>query len=412
MDTGEYQSSLINIILNRIYCFSINHKTAPLSLIGRLQLTNIKEEIHLLKEKLNAKELIILQTCNRFEIYCYTNEKCDTEYIISHLSWLAGYDVKKYVNVMIGYEAIEHIFRVASGLESLMIGEWEIVDQVKESLKIAGQAGSLGKVLNTIFKKAVELGIEVRKDEKTLIGIPDLAVDFANKSLKGLDDKKVLVIGTGKAAKGILKAISNFKVRTLIIAGRSIEKVNALASEFNGRGVLLSDVLHLLETVDVVFVAISGKNFSLQLNDNHFIPLIIDISIPSTVQQINNEKVITLKTLEAQIQQNVEKSWVNKTESSIKKKIMLLDKFLIKVMVNESFSKLMNYVENTRKEAISYALRKLRNGDNAEIIIDLMSKSLVKRSMQPIIESVLSLAYKGDDNVLRLLEYINNNIKS
>ena len=150
----------------------------------------------------------------------------------------------------------------------------------------------------------------------------------------------------------------------------------------------------------------------MQLNDNHFIPLIIDISIPSTVQQINNEKVITLKTLEAQIQQNVEKSWVNKTESSIKKKIMLLDKFLIKVMVNESFSKLMNYVENTRKEAISYALRKLRNGDNAEIIIDLMSKSLVKRSMQPIIESVLSLAYKGDDNVLRLLEYINNNIKS
>ncbi|MEM3714973.1 MAG: glutamyl-tRNA reductase [Thermoprotei archaeon] len=412
MDPEKYQSPLINIILNRIYCYSINHKTAPLSLIGKLQLTNIKEEIRFLKKELNAKELIILQTCNRFEIYCYTNEKCDSEYITNYLSRLAEYDVRKYVNIMVGYEAIEHIFRVASGLESLMIGEWEIVDQVKESLKVAGQSGSLGKVLNTIFKKAVELGIDVRKGEKNIIGIPDLAVDFANKYLKGLNNRKVLVIGTGKAARGILKAISNFKTETLIIAGRSIEKVNALASEFNGRGILLPNVSHLLETVDVVFIAISGKNFSIQLNESSSIPLIIDISVPSVVQQINNEKVITLKMLETQIQQNIEKNWIHETESSIKKSIMLLDKFLIRVIVNEYLSKLMNYIESTRRDAISYALRKLKNGNETETVIDLMSKSLIKHSIQPIIESILLLAYKGDDNALRLLEYINNNIKS
>lgn len=412
MDTKTNQSLLANIIFNRIYCFSINHKTAPLSLIGRLQLTDIEKEFRSLKEKLNVKELIILQTCNRFEIYCYTNENCDVEYVINYLSQLAGYDVRKYVNIMRGYDALEHIFRVASGLESLMIGEWEIVDQIRESLKIAGRSGSLGKVLNIVFKKAIELGIETRKDEKNIIGIPALAVDFANKFLDGLDDKKVLIIGTGKAAKGIIKSISNFKVKNLIIAGRSIEKVNGLASEFNGHGILLPDVPQVLKNVDVAFIAISGKNFSLQLDDNYPMPLIIDISVPSVLQQTNNEKVITLKTLEAQIQQNVDKNWIHNTEVSIKKSMMLLDKFLVKIIVNDSLSKLMNYVENTRRKAISYALKKLKNGNDVETVIDLMSKSLIKHSMQPIIDGILSLAYKEDNTALRLLEHINDNIRN
>jgi len=416
MATNIDQNVLIDAVLSKIYCFSVNHKNAPLSLIGKLQVTDVEKEIHLLKERLRAKELVILQTCNRFEVYCYVNdENNDVKSIIKdYLTQLAGYNIEKYVNIIRGREAIEHLFRVAAGLESLVIGEWEIIDQVREALKISGRANSVGKVLSTIFKKAVSVGASVRKNEKGMIGVPEIAVEFANKFFGGLDGKRIMIVGTGKAALAIIKTINSFKIKRLIIAGRSIEKVNKLAMANNGYGILLADVIGMLKDVDVVFIAISGKYFTLQI-DHDNIPLIIDISIPSAVLQIDQTgsgKVFTLKTLENQIQQNVDAHWIQSTEFIIKETMISLDKFLIKIAVDDFISKLMTYIENMRKDAVSYALRKLKNGGDTENIIDAMSRSLVKRSMQPIIEGILSLAYKEDGSALQLLKYLNNNIKN
>ncbi len=405
------QNTLVNTILNKIYCFSVNHKNAPLSLIGKLQLTNVENEERSLKEKLNAKELIILQTCNRFEIYCYVNDENSIEYIMNYFTQLAGYNIEDYITIMKGRDAIEHLFRVAAGLESLIIGEWEIVDQVKDALKIAGRANSSGKILNTLFRKAADIGTSVRNNMKGMIGIPEMAVNYVHDLLGGLDGKQVMIIGTGKAASAIIRSISMFKIKKLIVAGRSVEKANELAAIVNGYGIPLTEVSSMLRNVDVVFVAISGKHFTLQINEDS-IPLIVDISIPPSITyHTNNSRIITLKTLENKIQQNIDKDWVQYTEQYIKESMMSLDKFLIRIAINDFVSKLMMYVERSRREAVSYALRKLRNGDNAEIVIDSMSKSLVKHSMQPIIESILSLAYKEDETVLRLLKYINNSIR-
>jgi len=409
------QNVLIDTVVGRIYCFSVNHKNAPLSLIGKLQVTDIEKETRLLKERVNAKELVILQTCNRFEVYCYMNNEYNNveSIIMNYLTQLAGYNIEKYVKVMKGREAIEHLFRVASGLESLVIGEWEIVDQVREALKISGRTNSIGKVLGTIFKKAVNVGVNARRNEKNMIGIPEIAVEFANKVLGGLNEKRVMVVGTGKAALSIIKVVNSFKVKKLIVAGRSIEKANEIAIASNGYGISLTDVIGVLKDVDVVFIAISGKYFTLQI-DHDDIPLIIDISIPSVIQQINQTnsgKIYTLKTLEYQIQQNVDINWIQSTELMIKEFMVSLDKFLTKVAINDFISKLMTYMEKRRRDAVSYALRKLKNGGNTETIIDAMSKSLIKHSMQPIIESILSLAYKEDESALRLLRYLNSNIK-
>lgn len=409
------QNVLIDTVVSRIYCFSVNHKNAPLSLIGKLQVTDIEKETRLLKEKLNAKELVILQTCNRFEVYCYVNNEYNNvePIIMNYLAQLAGYNIEKYVKIMKGREAIEHLLRVAAGLESLVVGEWEIVDQVREALKISGRANSIGKVLGTIFKKAVSIGVSVRKNEKNMIGIPEIAVEFANKVLGGLNEKRVMVVGTGKAALAIINAINSFKIKKLIVAGRSIEKANELAVVNNGYGISLRDVIRVLKDVDVVFIAISGKYFTLQI-DHDDTPLIVDISIPSVIQQINqinSGRIFTLKALEHQIQQNVDVKWVQSAEFMIKNVMVSLDKFLTKVAINDFISKLMTYVEKTRRDAVFYALRKLKSGGDAEIIIDAMSKSLIKHSMQPIIESILSLAYKNDESALRLLKYLNSSIK-
>ena len=300
----------------------LSHKTAPIHLREKLSFSQKEIESILKKEiERSPRELLILSTCNRTEIYNYSSqeESQPTQFLTEHFG---DKDLAPYLYVKKGKEAVSHLFKVAAGLDSLVLGETEILKQVKDAYYCAHAVGATGKLFNVLFQRALYVGKFVRTH--TAIGegplsVGGVAVCLAEKIFGDLSSSTVLLFGAGKMATVSSKYLLSKKVRRLYVSNRTLETAQELAKELNAQALTLEEGMNLLPQVDIVLSSVSVTQYLLTreviqgfMNSRQNRSLfIIDISLPRSVEpsihEIDNVYLYNIDDLQAIVQENSNK---------------------------------------------------------------------------------------------------------
>ena len=243
-----------------VWTLGLNHKSAPLALRERFAFATERMEhsLHQLRGRFAShKEVAILSTCNRTEIYCAG----DDSQVPQTLSWLAqegGTDMgvlQEHTYCLTGDGSARHAFRVASGLDSMVLGEPQILGQMKDAVRVANEAGALGTTLNQLFQRSFSVAKEVRS--KTEIGSHSIsmaaaAVRLAGRLFEDLSQVHVLFVGAGEMIELCVPHFASKSPLSITIANRNPEKAQALADTFGGRCMPLADLPRRLPEFDVV----------------------------------------------------------------------------------------------------------------------------------------------------------------
>jgi len=306
----------------KLFVAGLSYKSAPVEV--REQLAVHRSRLLCcgcrLKLRGNLSELVLLSTCNRVEIYGVTPEMNGNAGEL--FRQLAGndFDFSPHLYVKEDAEAVGHLFSVASGLDSMVLGETEITGQVKHAYLAAQEAGLTGKILNRVFQTALQVAKEIRTH--TAIGrgatsVGSVAVELAEKIFdRDLSEKVVMIIGAGKMGEACVRHLAKRGARTVLVSNRSFDRAQNLATEFGGRAVHFDDCRQALAAADIVVSSTGSPNVVLHRDDVASIlsqrrnrPLfLVDIAVPRdidpAVQELANVFLYDIDDLEAIVREN------------------------------------------------------------------------------------------------------------
>lgn len=391
--------------LDELVLITVNHRNASLRVVGALE--NLVDQAY---ERLYpcTDELVVLTTCNRFEIYALESPR-----LLVEAESLLG-DAAKYAEVLRGLDAARHLFRVAAGLESAILGENEILGQVAKAYEAARSRGYAGKYMSLLFHYAVKTGKLVRS--KTMIsygnvGAPGAAVHAAEKILGSYDDRVVLVVGAGEAGSIIASLIrQKSSTARLLVANRTLERAEKLARKLGGEAYGLDELPALLERADVVFTAVAVEKPLLTrrlLERMRPGALVVDVSNPSAVELPvpSHLGYIGLQGLEKVIQKTLERrrQEVPKAERIIAEQLALFRKAWMRRAADEAIAVMMEYASRVIDEELRELHSRLRgvgvNGAALTVTGDF-AQSLVKKLLRPLIVYAHRAAVNGQAHVL------------
>lgn len=304
----------------------INHKTAPVEIREKFSFSpkQILEVNRRLKQEGGLSESLILSTCNRMEIYAVAGK--NSEFIGAIKEFLSRFynlQFADYENLFYVYkdrQAVEHLYRVASGLDSMVIGEMEILSQVKKAYQDARQSHSTGKILNRVFEKAFNTAKKIRTD--TFVGhgavsVSSAAIKLAKKILGGLSDKVALIIGAGFIGEQLVLYLKKNGIKNILVANRTLEKARILTDKFAATAVSFDDFRQRLVEVDIVITSTGAPHCIIRKDDVlNLMPkrkqkplFIIDLAVPRDVEadlnQIDNVYLYNIDDLQKIVQQNI-----------------------------------------------------------------------------------------------------------
>jgi glutamyl-tRNA reductase len=306
-----------------MFVAGISFKTAPVALREQLAVTpsRLIETATRLKEQGGLSELALLSTCNRVELYGAAGQADGLVELLGSLA-RTKVDVSPYVYVHTGEAAARHLFAVASGLDSMVLGETEITGQIKNAYEAAHAAKLTGRVLNCAFQRAFQVVKAIRT--RTQIGrgatsVGSVAVQLAERIFGGdFHDKTVMIIGAGKMGEACIRHIAKKGIGSIIVANRTVEHAEQLAREFGGRAVnYMDDGLAAMCQADIVVSSTGCPETILDREDVEAVmrqrpnrPLfLIDIAVPRDVaadaQQVENVFLYNMDHLEQLVRENV-----------------------------------------------------------------------------------------------------------
>jgi len=304
----------------------INHKTAPVEIREKFAFS-FKEAIEfnrLLKEGALLAENLILSTCNRVEVYAVA--QANNDYVSNIKNFLSqfhnvaiqDYDDRIYIRK--DKAAVEHLFSVAAGLDSLVVGEMEILGQVKKAYQDARESRVTGKVLNRLFEKAFNTAKKIRTETfigRGAVSVSSAAVRLAEKILGELKDKTVLVIGTGTVGEQLALYLKKNGIKSTLVTNRTFEKAKDLAERFAASAVPFEDFKERLAQVDIVIASTGAPHCIIRKDDILSLmpkrkqrPLfIIDLAVPRDVEaeinKIDNVYLYDIDDLEKIVDENI-----------------------------------------------------------------------------------------------------------
>ncbi len=257
-----------------LVCLGLSHNTAPVDVRERhaFPAQKMGEALIALRDYQAVREALMLQTCGRLEIYAeledYESGVAQIKAFLSNFRHGDVSDMDSYMYTLLGGQAIDHLFRVSTGLDSMLIGEAEILGQVKDAYVQAQRARSLGKTLHTLFREALEAGKEARSQtaisgEST--SVAGAAVAFAKQHVGELQGKTVLVIGTGKMGGVAARRLKAEGAADIVLLNRSHKRAQQVAGELGGiaRAAELPGLVAALATADVVVTSTGASHFVL-----------------------------------------------------------------------------------------------------------------------------------------------------
>ncbi|RUM28452.1 MAG: glutamyl-tRNA reductase [Aquifex sp.] len=282
--------------MGEIFVVGVNFKVAPVEIREKLacSLEETKKLLPILKRETPLEEVMLLSTCNRVEAYAY-NFVDNSQELINKLLEVKKLNpnLKRYFFVKRGEEAVYHVFKVASSLDSMVIGEPQIVAQFKEAYRVAKEVGTVGKILNRIYEKALRASKRVRTEtgiSRSAVSVSYAAVELAKKIFGDLREAKVLLIGAGEMGELAANYLRRFGAK-LHITNRTYEKALKLAKDLGGNVLRFEELKEYLPLMDIIIVSTGAKNYILKKEDfersvreRRYEPqFVIDIAVPRNV---------------------------------------------------------------------------------------------------------------------------------
>ncbi|HZQ85116.1 MAG TPA: glutamyl-tRNA reductase [Acidimicrobiales bacterium] len=278
----------------------LNHRTVPLEILERMTVSDahLPKALHDLASRNNLSEAVVLSTCMRTEIYAvadkYHGAVQDVRNFLSELGFTAPEDFTDHLYSFHDDAAIGHLFRVASGLDSAVLGEGEVLGQVKHAWDRARDEGAAGPVLSALFRHAVEVGKRARAETAISRGttsVSQAAVQMAARRLGSLDGRSILVLGAGDMGEGIAVALSSSAAGSrVLVANRTWTKAKAVAKKVGGEAIDFGSLAAALEDVDVVLTTTGSPSVLIEASDVAGVMdsrerdlLIVDIAVPRDV---------------------------------------------------------------------------------------------------------------------------------
>jgi glutamyl-tRNA reductase len=280
-----------------IYALGVNFKTAPVDIREKLACSpeETRELLPSLKAGSGVEELCILSTCNRVEIYTYSSMEDNVELLLSLFLREKGLEeARRHIFVYKGEQAVFHVFKVASSLDSMVVGEPQIVAQFKESFRIAREMGTTGKILNRLFEKALRASKRVRVEtgiSRSAVSVSYAAVELAKKIFGDLRKAKVLLIGAGEMGELAANYLKRLGCQ-IFITNRTYERALKLSQELGGNALRFEELEDFLSGMDIVVVSTGAKSYVLTesivrkaMKRRNYEPMfVIDISVPRNVE--------------------------------------------------------------------------------------------------------------------------------
>jgi len=284
-----------------MFIAGLSHKTAPIAIREKFYLNPLEQDLLLseLKNHPLVTESFVLSTCNRIEVYLKrTDPSIDAAFIISLIAKIKkthfDFDPKPYIYTFEDDQALDHLLRVACGLESLVLGEKQILGQVKHSIDRARGSGTLSRYFNILTNLAVRTGKKAQSETAICHGgssISWAAIEMAQKAAGDLRDLSVLVIGAGKMGEIALNHLHALGVKKIYLMNRTGEKAQNLAAQYNGVAASFWNIKEILSEVDICFCAVGAPHYILDKEKIANIMemragrklVLIDISMPRNI---------------------------------------------------------------------------------------------------------------------------------
>ena len=286
--------------MSDLFAIGISHKTAPLELRERLALTEGRAAGVLsdLRTSDQVSEAAAISTCNRTELYLVVSDPVEAENVaLGALSRQAGIRPTELVGSLYshrGIEAARHLFRVASGLDSMIVGEAEIQGQVKRAYELALVEGATGAILNRLFRGALAAGKRIRSETRIgagAISVPSAAVELATRTLGELGERRVLLIGAGETAELTARALAARGVDAVFVANRRYDRAIGLAQRFGGSAVRFEELPDQLQRADIVVSSTNSPHHIVEREELELVAadrggrplLLIDLAVPRDI---------------------------------------------------------------------------------------------------------------------------------
>lgn len=396
----------------------VTFRKSPIHVLERFTFKDIDDAYSRFKEHADLSEFVILQTCNRVELFGAA-KKFDIEKIKKTWASLSGLEenaFKENLELCENTEVFDHLLRLTSGLDSMVVGEEQILGQIKKSISSAREKKISGQHLNTLFDKAIRVGTRVRSStgiNQGGVSIGSMAVKLAEENVDDLKSKHILLIGTGESATLVAKSLKKRDYQ-FFVSSRTLERSKAFSETLGGTPIRFEDVITGFEKYDVIFVATAAPYFLVTfdriieaMKQSPKGKMILDLSNPRTV----DEKVATIAGIKLmnidQIAEMVDKNMrtrigkITTAENIISEELPIVEAKMNSLDAEPIVKEVFKNIDSLRMKELQKALQMLGETDEKRVkIIEELSKAIVESIVSAPMNNLRKASEKGNPDLL------------
>ena len=410
-----------------LYAIGLNHQTAPVALRERVAfgVDALSEALRDLFGKRLAREAAILSTCNRTEIYCHAEEPDQVARWLADYHRLAVDNVKPHLYIHPGERAVTHAFRVASGLDSMVIGETQILGQLKQAVRTAEAAGTVGLILNKLFQKSYSVAKEVRTQTdigSASISMAAASVKLARRIFLTLEETHMLMIGAGEMIELAGTHFAAANPASITVANRTLSRGEALAAKLGASAITLAELPDVLARFDIIVTStasslpILGKGLLERVvrQRKHRPIFIVDLAVPRDVEpearELDDIFLYSVDDLASLVRENLKlrQGAVEEAEAIVTEQSESFNLWLESRTVVPVLKAMRDQGETIRNAELERAKRLLANGTDPAVVLEHLSRALTNKFLHAPSQTLNMAAAAERAEMLALYQRIFN----
>ena len=396
----------------------ITFRKSPIHILERFAFKDLSDAYLSFKKHASISECVIIQTCNRIELFT-ASDNHDVHKIKKTWASLTGLEENAFADTLEicdNHDAFEHLLKLTSGLESLVVGEEQILGQIKESIAVARNTKASGKRLNKLFDTSIRIGTRIRNStgiSKGGISLGSMAVKLAEENVDDIKSKNVLLIGTGEAATMVAKSL-NKRGYEFHVTSRTVERSIGFSQTLGGKPIKFEDVLSGFDNYEIIFVATIAPYFLItfdkmieSMKNKKSGMMILDLSNPRTVDEqvatIPGIKLMNIDQIAEMVDKNMtkRKEKVSTVQNIISEEIPIIEATMKRLDAEPLVKDVFTNADSMRIKELQKALQMLGETDEKRIkIIDELTKAVVESIVSAPMNNLRKASEQGNPDLL------------